>query len=264
MRILFIDTYNLLHIARWGFGKGNYNIVYNFFRKLKPILEKFNPDKVYFALEGLPKERLELYPEYKANRKGGMTPEAHDDLVRQREIIFDLLRNLPVTIVHHYDYEADDVIYDTIRCFHNHPDHECIVISRDTDFIQLYNQFDNVSIYEPVKKTFLMPTEYDYIAWKSLVGDSSDNIIGIKGVGPKTATKILSNGIEQYLENVPASREIFERNYELIKFADIDIEEGYSAEECEADFDYVFEKFQEFEFVTMTKDSYWEKFKKAF
>lgn len=264
MRILFIDTYNLIHIARFGYGKGDYNIVFNFFRKLKPILEKFKPDEIIFALEGLPKERLELYPEYKSNRKGKMSPESHDDLVRQREIIFDILRHLPVTIAHHYDHEADDVIYDLIKKKYSSNEYECILISRDTDFIQLYNEFDNVSIYEPVKKDFLLPTEYDYISWKSLVGDNSDNIVGIKGVGPVTAVKILKNGIDQYLKNVPTSEDIYKRNYELIKLKDISEYEKYSIIKYNEDFDYIFKKFKEFNFELLTKDSYWHKFVKAF
>ena len=70
MKIVFLDAYNLIYRARSGFTKGDYHVVYNFFRHLRPLIEKFDPDKVYFVLEGQPKFRQQITSgEYKGNRK---------------------------------------------------------------------------------------------------------------------------------------------------------------------------------------------------
>ena len=60
MKILFLDAYNLIHRARSGFTKGDYPIIYNFFRGVRPLVEKFDPTHVYFVLEGNPKFRKQL------------------------------------------------------------------------------------------------------------------------------------------------------------------------------------------------------------
>jgi hypothetical protein len=68
MNILVLDGHNLMHRARSGFQLGDFNIVFNFFRGLKPLVEQFKPSRVYLTLEGEPKRHLKLLPEYKANR----------------------------------------------------------------------------------------------------------------------------------------------------------------------------------------------------
>ena len=69
MNILLLDAYNLIYRAKSGFMKGEYPVVYNFLRGLRPLVEKFSPDKVYFVLEGKPEFRINLNDAYKANRK---------------------------------------------------------------------------------------------------------------------------------------------------------------------------------------------------
>lgn len=265
MRVLLLDGYNLMHRARYGFTSGPYNVVYNFFRGIRPLIEKFSPDKVYVVMEGHPKFRYELFPEYKANRKKGMTPEkqaSYEDFKRQREIIYDLLAKFPFDVIHHPDYEGDDLIANLIRWKHSND--ECIVISNDTDFIQLYAEDATVSVYSPVKKEFLLPTEYNYVQWKSLVGDTSDNIWGVPRVGNKTALKILNNGLEDWLEKNPDKAKIYWRNHQLISFADMEDDMEYSVWSRTVDFEYIKEKFNEMEFYSMTKEKTWDKFVSTF
>ena len=64
MKVLLLDGYNLIHRARSGYTKGDYPVIYNFFRGIRPIIEKFTPDKVYFVLEGKPKHRNTIYSNY--------------------------------------------------------------------------------------------------------------------------------------------------------------------------------------------------------
>ena len=68
MKVLLLDAYNLIYRAKSGFMKGDYPVVYNFFRGLRPLVEKHNPDKVYFVLEGNPEFRKTINTAYKANR----------------------------------------------------------------------------------------------------------------------------------------------------------------------------------------------------
>lgn len=266
MRVVFIDAYNMMHRARYGFVAGPYNVVFNFFRGLRPLIEKFHPDKVYFVLEGQPKERLELYPQYKANRKAGMTPEKElefEDFKRQREVIYELIRKMPFECIYHPDYECDDVIANLI--LHRHAGDECIVLSSDTDFIQLYQMHPQTSVYSPVKKTFLLPTKYDYIAWKALVGDASDNISGVPRIGKKTAESILNGNISLWLEKNPEKAAVFHRNVKLIQFADLSEKmDELVVWESEADYNYVKDRFNDLEFYSFTKDKPWAKFVDTF
>jgi len=69
MKVLFVDGYNLFHRSRYGFSRGEFNIVFTFFRSFRSLVEQMNVDKVIVVLEGYPEFRHELYPAYKANRK---------------------------------------------------------------------------------------------------------------------------------------------------------------------------------------------------
>ena len=74
-----------------------------------------------------------------------------------------------------------------------HLDDNTVILSSDTDFIQILNLYpDNVKLYNPISKSYRQNTDYDYVAWKAMVGDRADNIPGVKGIGKKTANKILS------------------------------------------------------------------------
>ena len=115
---LFLDSYNLIHRSRfdWGGGlaTGENQIIYNFMKSIKPILEKFDPKKVYFVLDGAPKARLEADSEYKANRKQeSLTPEEEAywaSFHNQKRTIINLAKELlPFTTVYHPDFECDDI-----------------------------------------------------------------------------------------------------------------------------------------------------------
>jgi len=142
------------------------------------------------------------------------------------------------------------------------------VVSNDTDFIQLIQQYSHVKVWNPIKKEFLeAPEDYDYITWKSLRGDGSDNIPGIPGIGDKTAADIASNParLAKFLED-PTNAAQFQRNYELISFR------GWSEEERmemtssfpEKNWDSVKENFDSFGFKSITKEDSWKKFVSTF
>ena len=263
MKVLFLDAYNLIYRARSGFTKGEYAIIYNFFRGIRPLVEKFNPDKVYFVLEGMPQFRNQLSGgNYKSNRTS-----AGDDFHRQKAAIINIVSELfPFDTVKHPDLECDDTIA-TLSMQHAADGDEVTIISSDSDFIQLLNieRYD-IQIYNPVKKKFVETPDYDYVTWKALRGDATDNIPGIPGIGDKTATKIVKDPtkMQALLEN-KEKREIFERNVNLIRL--VDFSNDMSKLETKTgtgDWDMIEQTFEDLGFDSMLKEKSWNKYVKTF
>lgn len=245
--------------------KPDYTTVFNFFRNLRPIIEQFQPEKVFFVLEGHAQFRYDIFPEYKANRKIVKTAAKqaeYDRFYPQKEIIVQLMKHLPVTIVKADDYECDDVIATLARCM---PDEDVTILSNDTDFIQLLQVgLKNLKIYNPISKKFYNDPGYHYVAWKCLCGDTSDNIPGFKGIGDKTAQKLLADP-EKFkdfmsLEENRANFNIFKSLIELrtVPLEDLKMEEG------EVNWDELKQAFQSMEFNSITNDKSWTKYKDTF
>jgi|TARA_Y100000593_G_C4307364_1_gene336424 DNA polymerase-1 len=262
MKVLILDGYNLIYRAKHSTPKwikdSSYGIIFNFFRSLRPLVEKFNPDRVYFVLEGAPKARLEVLPEYKGTR----VREEDTNFRDQRNLMIDLLANhFPIVVARHEDYECDDVIGFLVE--HAHAEDDCTVVSSDTDFIQLYNRCPNFQLYNPIRKSIVNKTEYDYVSWKALRGDSADNIPGFKGIGDKRAAGLLENQekLEKFLSSSPDKRELFEKNIFLIRFHDLS---NCSAEikfsRAESNWDFIYESFKNFKFESIIKENSWNKF----
>ena len=158
---------------------------------------------------GKPAHRLELAPDYKANR-----PPAPPDLTAQIPIVRDLIEAFGWPLFEQQAWEADDLISALANAF---SEREIRIVSADKDLAQLVN--DRVAMLIPshtgagfelrdeaaVAEKFGVPPSgiIDYLA---LVGDAADNIPGIEGVGPKTAAKLISEcgSIDAILAN-PAS-----------------------------------------------------------
>jgi len=267
MKVLLLDGYNMLYRARSGpasFGDNtaeNNSITYTFFRSLRYIVDMHKPDRVYFVLEGMPKDRIAMHEEYKAQR----VYHDKDEFQRQRKKIIEVIRNyLPIHVVRHPDFECDDVLAAIAQ--HTHAEDECIVVSTDTDFFQLFNTCKNVKIYNPVNKSFVEPVDYDYVSYKALKGDSSDNIEGFKGIGDKRAKSLVSNkdSLSAFLSEA-ANREKFNKNCFLIKFHDLGGRMTELSSSCSAfmmsDLREVFNKLG---FQSITNDISWKKYTKTF
>ena len=263
-KVLLLDAYNLIYRARYsGMNKGDHSTIFNFFRGLRPLIEKFDPDIAYFVLEGKPVKRLNMNADYKGQR----VYHNNDGFNEQRKEILKIVEeHFPMFIVKHNDYECDDVINHLAVKVHHQDD--VTIISSDTDFIQSVS--DRVKLYNPVRKKYIDGTDYDYVEWKSLVGDNSDNIKGFKGIGDKRAKSLLETRekLEEFLikEN---NREIFERNNFMIRFHDMS--------EDQSDMLITFpridsqnwstlkEKFKSMDFNSMTaKDKTWTKYVNTF
>ena len=171
----------------------NTGAIHGFLKALNKIIEDFNPKHIGLVFDAKGKNfRHKIYSEYKANRSA-MPPELIEQIPKLYEIL-DYMGYPPIII---NDVEADDVIGTLSNKFKTVP--EVKIFSGDKDFAQLVN--DKVTIINPitleimdvkgVKKKFGVGPKniIDYLA---LVGDKSDNIPGVPGVGGKTASKLIN------------------------------------------------------------------------
>lgn len=277
-KIMIVDGANFMHRARAGFQLGEHNVCFNFFRNFRALVEMHKPSRVIFVLEGHPKKRYEMLPEYKANRKIELvegepqTPEIAKKVAdltnffRQTPLIVDLLsKYFPVSVVRHPDHEGDDTIYNLIN--RSSSATPWIVVSNDSDFTQLLNDFHNVKVYNPIAKTFVTAPPYDYVSWKALRGDGSDNIPGLPGISDAKAEELVVDGekLQALFENQEQA-DMFTRNYKLIKFMTWTDEEALqmTSSSPTKDWDAVAAKFNEWLFKSITKEGTWEKYKATF
>lgn len=278
MKHLILDCMNFMHRARSGFALGEHAVTYNFFRNLRALVGTLEPDTVTVVLEGHPRDRHAEFPEYKANREEKVDPSDPKSLARaaemksfyrQAEEAISLLKSsFPVLTVRHPHYEADDTIYTLCKKFAVAPD-EVVVASNDTDFIQLLNEFpsDTLRLYNPHDKAYVEAPEYDYVTWKSLRGDPTDNIPNLPGVGNVTALKAVGN--PEFMTEL-LSREghaaQFESNKRLIALKEIPSDElglmELSGEK--PDWVNIIGEFKEWGFKSIFKDKTWEKFRCTF
>lgn len=263
-KTLILDAYNLIYRAKSGFTSGENAVIFMFFRSLRALIEEFKPDKCYFVLEGIPKSNIESLQEYKANR-----PNQDESFHRQKKIIINAIKEFfPIEVVRHPDFECDDIAANIARR-EAEKGNEVTVISSDTDFIQIlqWNTKGNIHLYNPVKKSFISPPEYDYIKWKAIRGDKTDNISGIPKFGDKTAEKY-ANDESLFLslfENKQYS-EILERNKKLIEFQDISCLDSNLEITNSKVFnrEKVLELFTELGFNSLTTEKYFKNFSCTF
>lgn len=262
MRVALLDGYNLMHRSRFG-AKGDNGIVYTFFRSLRPLLAEVNPDKVYLVLEGVPRHRQQLDSEYKANRRIEPGTPKWEEMVefrRQRDVILDLLQHLPITLAKHPDMECDDTIATLVDI---HKDDECVVVSTDTDFIQLL-ALPNAKLFNPIKKTFTPGVSFDYVLWKALRGDKTDNIPAVGGMTDKAAEKLLANPekLQKFLAEGTNAVD-FDRNVELVRLKIAKPEELWMNSPSK-NTQELRRRFTDLRFFSMVNSTAWDKYAETF
>ncbi len=260
MKVLLLDANNLIYRARYSakFSReGDAAIVYSFFRSLRPLVEKFDPDVCYFVRDGAPADRKDLFPDYKANR----VREHDSDFLEQKKMIENIvLEYLPLVSCRNMTLEADDLI--AYLVLNKHARDECVVVSSDTDFIQLLQEHSDCQLYNPVSKKFRESPEYDYLTWKALRGDSSDNIPGIPRVGDKTAASLAKDNekLASFLEADSEKKMIYERNRGLISFRIVEDLSDTFVSGKKSDFSKVKEIFTNLNFNSMVNEKSWKKY----
>lgn len=257
-----------MHRARSGFAKGEFNIVFNFFRSLRAEIARHSPTDVCFVLEGTPRQN-KIDSSYKGNRAIEPGSDKHKELIefhRQKDEIIRLMDFVPISLVKHANFEADDTIYNiVVNNISN--DHKHTIISSDTDFIQMAN-IDNVYLYNPIKKQFVDYPNYDYVSWKALRGDATDNIKGLPRIGDKTAVKLV-NDEELFKTKIKNNEQLFEQflknqlMIKLHKFSDDELNQvqttisSFKPSELKDDF-------LEKEFNSITNEKSWTTFVTTF
>ena len=265
MKVVILDGYNLIYRARYSgptWQTGPDSITFRFFRSLRPIIEKLEPDKVYFVTEGYPKMRMEKDENYKGTR----VREVDEEFSRQKKDIISILsEHFPVEVIRHPHYECDDVVSHLVTNIHSND--ETVVVSTDTDFLQLYNTAPNFKLYNPIKKQFTTSPDFDYVSWKALRGDGADNITGFQGVGDKTALALINDAqrLEDFLDSKPSYRDKFNHNKFMIKFHEpLDDLKFMEFSGVASNWSAIKESFEKMEFKSITKEKSWVKFKNTF
>lgn len=262
-KVLLIDGMNAIFRANIKFGPPqegpSYIMIYNFFRSLRATISKFQPSKIFFCLEGTSNFRYSIFKDYKANRILKKASSDRDSINTQRDIIIDLLKYLPITLVKANRFEADDVIYSLCK---NMNGEDITILSSDTDFIQLLQCDLNIKIFSPHLKDFVQPPKFHYLAWKSLSGDKSDNIPGL--VSNNKAISLLEDPklLEELLSS-EENRSRFNLNKELIELRIVPDDELIFTD-GETDFEKLFQEFEKMELQSLLIDKYWLSFKNTF
>ena len=199
-----LDGYSVIYRSYFAFMRNplrnprgeNSSAVFGFVRTLLSLFKEYNPRRFAVIMDSkTPTFRHEKYEEYKANRDA--TP---DDLHAQIPVIESILEALGVPMVRVEGYEADDVMA-TLAQICREADRPCRVISGDKDLLQLVK--DPVRVLRPgrdgIEELDRDGVYRDWGVWPeqildylSLIGDSSDNVPGVKGIGAKTAVKLLN------------------------------------------------------------------------
>ena len=220
-KLMLIDGNSILNRAFYGLqgpqllstSDGLYtNAVYGFINILNKYLEEENPDYICVAFDlKAPTFRHKEFEAYKANRKG-----MPDELAVQVPVIKEVLDAMNIKRLEYEGYEADDIIGSISLCAEK-KGMSVIVVTGDRDSLQLASERTKIKI--PTTRAGKTETaEYDYnriverfgvtpaqlIDVKGLMGDQSDNIPGVPGIGEKTALSLISKfgSLENLYENI--------------------------------------------------------------
>ena len=201
--VYLLDAYSLIYRSYFAFIRSplrnasgeNVSAVFGFFRSLFGFLRQYRPQYFIAVMDSeTPTFRHDKYPDYKITRD--KTPE---DLTAQIPVIERILQALEIPMLRVNGYEADDIIATIgMRC--RDEGAECRVISGDKDLLQLVD--GPLKVLKPERDGFAeLGRDEVYSAWGvypeqvlsylSLVGDSSDNVPGVAGIGAKTAAALL-------------------------------------------------------------------------
>ena len=222
-KFVLIDGNSILNRAFYGImgnrmlttPDGKYtNAVYGFLSILFKVMDELNPTYIAVAFDlKAPTARHKLYEGYKATRQG-----MPNELAEQMPILKDILEMMHITVIEKEGYEADDIL-GTLARKGEEENNNVIIVSGDRDTFQLITSKISVRIphtkagktevetfgeKEIFEKYGLKPK--DLIELKGLMGDSSDNIPGVPGVGEKTALELVKkyntiDGLYEAIEN---------------------------------------------------------------
>jgi 5'-3' exonuclease len=236
--------------------------VTGFLRSVAATIRQHKPTRciIVFDGKGGSARRKSLYPNYKANRAVKTKFNRYEEfeslqdeqvsMKQQFGRLIEYLQCLPITTMAIDNIEADDAIAYIANEILTDPEHKVTIVSTDRDFLQLVN--DRITVWSPVKKIMYTPAvmreefgidSKNYLLYRALTGDKSDNITGVNGIGLKTMIKqfpMMSNAdeidVESFVEyattvdkkykiheTVAKNKDQIELNYRLMQLKTVDI-----------------------------------------
>ena len=187
--------------------------VMGFLKSLAYSIREVNPTRVIVVYdgEGGSQRRRKILPNYKANRKPGKritrwdafkdAKEEKASMKEQFSRLLEYMDSLPINVIAIDRIEADDTI---AYIANNLLEKEVTIMSADQDFLQLVDE--RITVWSPIKKKFYTPElvlkdygvpAHNFLMYKVLMGDKSDNILGVKGLGTKKLPKIVPDIITE-------------------------------------------------------------------
>ncbi len=280
-KLLLIDGHSILNRAFYGIpdlsnSEGLHtNAIYGFLSIMFKIMEEEKADYLTVAFDvNAPTFRHEMYKEYKGTRK-----PMPDELRQQIPVMKEVLQAMNIRIIERPGFEADDIL-GTLARLGEAKGYEVSLVSGDRDLLQLASdrikiripktkrggtEIEDYNTQDVIDKYGVTPAQI--IDLKGLMGDASDNIPGVPGIGEKTATKILTefktieNAHDHIEEILPKkAKENLETHYDLAQLSKIlatiktDCELDYNIEEATFDDMYnedAFRLFKRLEFKNM-------------
>ena len=236
--------------------------VTGFLRSVAANIRQLKPTRcvIVFDGKGGSKRRKSIYPEYKANRANktafnryqefASLEDEQDSMKRQFGRLIQYLNCLPITTLSIDNVEADDIMAYIANEIYTKDENRATIVSTDRDFLQLVN--NRISVWSPIKKKLYTPSlmreefgisSNNYLLYRTFIGDKSDNIPGLKGVGLKSLLKhfpiitqdtdLSVEQIVEYATNVDKkykvhelvsnNKELLELNYKLMQLKQVDI-----------------------------------------
>lgn len=236
--------------------------IVGFLKSIGHAIRILSPTRCIIVFDGRggSKKRRKIYKDYKkgnkspkrVNRAYGERESVEDDRLSMKKQIIKLLEYLnhfPVSVMSFDDIEADDVIAYISKQVLNEPNQNIRIMSADKDFLQLVN--DRIHVWSPTKKVLYTPEKVfeefeippeNFIVYKMIEGDNSDNIPGIKGIGRKTLIKRFPKIEEEKIDldylvehadevdsdlkvynKILDNQDVLERNYKLMQLEEVDI-----------------------------------------
>ncbi len=220
-KLLLIDGHSIINRSFYGLpdltnSEGLHtNGIYGFLNFMFRMLDEEKPDSLIVAFDvSAPTFRHELYSEYKGNRKS-----VPDELREQIPVLKELLTSMGVKICEKAGFEADDIL-GTLAKRHEKEGYEVTLVSGDRDLLQIASEHIKIRIPKTSKGVTTIYDYYDidvqkqygltpakFIELKALMGDNSDNVPGISGIGEKTAEKLMItygsiDGIYEHIEEI--------------------------------------------------------------
>ncbi len=269
-KIAILDVYSLLYRAFFAIpllstNNTPVNAIFGFIRILLKIYKDFKLDYLISCIDKGKSGRNVIYNEYKSKRL-----PATDLFKQQIPIIYEFYNSSKLKLLYKEGFEADDIINTVIHKFVNQKINEnnfIFIITGDSDLLQLINKnifvvilkkgISEYILYD--KQRFYNEYNFDsnyYLLYKILVGDNSDNIKGVDGIGPKKAKDFIKKIEQKFLDfeftqdnihflastlftsfklniTIDKIKEIIIRNYNLLKLKFIDDLEDFNLDSLE-------------------------------